>query len=241
MIPGCGKGYDVVLFAAHGYDAYGLEVSSHAADAARKYLEDPGKGPVQGEYAVRDEKVGKGAMKVVSGDYFDDAWLKDVEGWDGDEGFDIIYDNTVSVSYQRRHCTDILQFLCALPPTLRPKWASRTASLLRHPSTNSTLSGGVLICLEFPTHKPVSSGGPPWSLPPLVHAELLKRPGQDIQYNDQGVVKKTDAEETDHALVKIAHYTPRRTHDVGVIKGLVRDCVSMWRHKVDCPEGVRWH
>ncbi|CAE7179646.1 hypothetical protein PTT_07764 [Pyrenophora teres f. teres 0-1] len=226
LIPGCGKGYDVALFAAHGYDASGLEVSSHAADAARKYLEDPGKGPVEREYSVRDEKIGRGAMKVVSGDYFEDTWLKDVEGWDEDEGFDIIYDNT---------------FLCALPPTLRPKWASRTASLLRRPSPNSNLSGGVLICLEFPTHKPASSGGPPWSLPPLVHAELLKRPGQNIQYDDQGVVRKTDTEEMDNALVKITHYTPKRTHDIGIIKGLVRDCVSMWRHKADCPEGARWH
>jgi protein-L-isoaspartate O-methyltransferase len=96
LVPGCGKGYDVALFAAHGYDAYGLEVSSHAADAARKYLEEPGKGPLEGEYAVRDEKVGKGAMKVVCGDYFEDGWLGDVEGWEGNEGFDIIYDNTVS-------------------------------------------------------------------------------------------------------------------------------------------------
>ena len=95
-MPGCGKGYDVALFAAYGYDAYGLEVSSHAADAARKYLEEPGKGPLEGEYAVRDEKIGKGAMKIVCGDYFEDGWLGDVEGWEGDGGFDIIYDNTVS-------------------------------------------------------------------------------------------------------------------------------------------------
>ncbi len=95
-MPGCGRGYDVALLAAHGYDAYGLEVSSHAAEAARKYLEDPGKGPFEGEYAVANEKVGKGAMRIVCGDYFEDGWLGDVEGWEGDEGFDIIYDNTVS-------------------------------------------------------------------------------------------------------------------------------------------------
>lgn len=96
LVPGCGKGYDVALFAAYGYDAYGLEVSSHAADAARKYLEEPGKGPLEGEYAVMDEKIGRGAMRVVCGDYFKDGWLGDVEGWENDEGFDIIYDNTVS-------------------------------------------------------------------------------------------------------------------------------------------------
>jgi SAM-dependent methyltransferase len=96
LVPGCGRGYDVALFAAHGYDAYGLEVSSHAADAARKYLQEPGEGPLEGEYAVRDGKLGKGVMKVVCGDYFEDGWLGDVEGWEGDQGFDIIYDNTVS-------------------------------------------------------------------------------------------------------------------------------------------------
>jgi SAM-dependent methyltransferase len=96
LVPGCGKGYDVALFAAYGYDAYGLEVSSHAADAARKYLEEPRKGPLEGEYAVMDEKIGRGAMRVVCGDYFKDGWLGDVEGWESDEGFDIIYDNTVS-------------------------------------------------------------------------------------------------------------------------------------------------
>lgn len=95
-MPGCGKGYDVALFAAYGYDAYGLEVSSHAAEAARKYLADPGKGPLEGEYAIKDENIGRGTTEVVCGDFFDDGWLKDVNGWDGDEGFDIIYDNTVS-------------------------------------------------------------------------------------------------------------------------------------------------
>jgi protein-L-isoaspartate O-methyltransferase len=98
LIPGCGKGYDVALFAAHGYDAYGLEVSTHAAEAAKKYLQDPGKGPLEGEYTLRDEKVGKGKMEVVVGDYFEDGWLSDVKGWKGDEGFDIIYDITVSLA-----------------------------------------------------------------------------------------------------------------------------------------------
>jgi hypothetical protein len=90
---------------------------------------------------------------------------------------------------------------------------------------------GILICLEFPTHKPASSGGPPWSLPPTVHQELLKRPGEDISYDDAGVVVRTEREESDTALVRVAHWTPKRTHDVAVIKGVVRDCVSVWRHK----------
>lgn len=98
----------------------------------------------------------------------------------------------------------------------------------------------MLICLEFPTHKPATSGGPPWSLPPTVHAELLKRPGEEISY-DKGVVVKTDRPEGEDALVKVAHYTPKRTHNVGVVQGIVRDCVSMWRHKSDVSERERWH
>lgn len=89
---------------------------------------------------------------------------------------------------------------------------------------------GKLICLEFPTHKPATSGGPPFSLPPTVHVELLKRPGEEISYNEGGVVVATERSPGKAALVRVAHYTPQRTHDVAVIKGVVRDCVSVWQH-----------
>ncbi|OAL02056.1 S-adenosyl-L-methionine-dependent methyltransferase [Phaeosphaeriaceae sp. SRC1lsM3a] len=204
LVPGCGKGYDVALLASYGYDAYGLEVSKHAADAANKYLSDPGEGPFEGEYAIKDAKTGKGIMKCLLGDFFDDAWLKETSG----KGFDLIYDNT---------------FLCALPPSLRPKWAERMVELLS--------PDGILVCLEFPTHKPAKSAGPPWSLPPTVHQELLKRPGDDITYNEDGTVVGTDREESEGALVRVAHWTPKRTHNIAVINGVVRDCVSVWRHK----------
>jgi SAM-dependent methyltransferase len=94
LVPGCGKGYDVALLASHGYDAYGLEVSKHAMESANKYLADPGKGPLEGEYTVTDEKTGKGEMKCVYGDFFKDEWIKEV-GAEG--GFDVIYDNTVGL------------------------------------------------------------------------------------------------------------------------------------------------
>jgi SAM-dependent methyltransferase len=91
LVPGCGKGYDVVLLASYGYDAYGLEVSKTAADLANKYLEEPGEGPLEGEYSVKDVETGKGTMKCLFGDFFDDAWRKETGG----EKFDLIYDNTV--------------------------------------------------------------------------------------------------------------------------------------------------
>lgn len=62
-------------------------------DTARTYLEDPGEGR-EGEYKASEK--GKGKTEVVLGDYFEDEWLKGVEGWEEDEGFDVIYDNTVS-------------------------------------------------------------------------------------------------------------------------------------------------
>lgn len=64
-----------------------------------------------------------------------------------------------------------------------------------------------------------------------MHAELLKRPGDEISYDDKGVVVGTDRPEANNALVRVAHYTPKRTHTVGVINGVVRDSVSIWRHK----------
>ncbi|KAJ4299178.1 hypothetical protein N0V90_004422 [Kalmusia sp. IMI 367209] len=206
LVPGCGKGYDIALFAAHGYDSYGLEVSENAVRVAETYLKDPGEGPLEGEYKVKDAKVGKGATKCLLGDFFENGWLEGAGGL-GD-GFDLIYDNT---------------FLCALHPSIRPQWARRMAQLLA--------PGGSLVCLEFPTHKPARSGGPPYSLPPVVHEELLKRPGEDISYDDDGKVVSTDRQESDKALVRVAHWKPARTHEVAVINGQITDWVSVWRHK----------
>jgi SAM-dependent methyltransferase len=94
LVPGCGQGYDVALFAAHGYDSYGLEVSENAVAVSERYLKDPGEGPLEGEYKVMDQQVGRGAMKCLLGDFFEDAWLEGAGGLG--EGFDVIYDNTVS-------------------------------------------------------------------------------------------------------------------------------------------------
>jgi len=90
---------------------------------------------------------------------------------------------------------------------------------------------GVLICLEFPTHKPVASGGPPWSMPSLVYQELFKRPGEEIGYDETGKAVASDREENSKALVRVAYWRPVRTHPVGIINGEVKDRVSVWKHK----------
>ncbi|KAF2748317.1 S-adenosyl-L-methionine-dependent methyltransferase [Sporormia fimetaria CBS 119925] len=205
LVPGCGKGYDLVLFAAHEYDAYGIEISENAAKAAENWLKNPEEGN-EGEYKTREEKVGKGVTKMLIGDFFQDDWATEAGGIG--EGFDVIYDNT---------------FLSALPPSLRAEWALRMTHLLA--------PDGILICLEFPTHKPAKTGGPPWSLPSVVYTELFKRPGEGIEYDGEGNVMESGRPESEKALTRIAFWKPERTHQVGIINGDVKDRVSVWKHK----------
>jgi hypothetical protein len=92
LVPGCGRGYEVLLFSAFGYDAYGLEISESALVEARKT-----QGLVEGEelYKARDASVGKGSVSWLAGDFFKDEALK---GLDGDGKFDLLYDYTVSLA-----------------------------------------------------------------------------------------------------------------------------------------------
>jgi len=92
LVPGCGTGYDVALLASWGYDAYGLEISKHAVDEANAYLKDSRESALEGQYKIKDEKIGKGSVQCLLGDYFDDAWVREAGSV---EGFDIIYDHTV--------------------------------------------------------------------------------------------------------------------------------------------------
>lgn len=88
FVPGCGKGYDVLLLCAHGYDAYGLDISATALEGARKTEEEmSGKGVYETK-----EGVQKGKITWLSGDFFKDEFLEDV---DGEKTFDLIYDYTV--------------------------------------------------------------------------------------------------------------------------------------------------
>lgn len=89
LVPGCGRGVDVLLLASFGYDAYGLEYSPGAIEACKKE-----EAASEKEYQVRDPSIGKGKVTWVQGDFFDDAWLKAIDV--PRNGFDIIYDYTVS-------------------------------------------------------------------------------------------------------------------------------------------------
>lgn len=94
LVPGCGRGYDVLQLAAFGYDAWGLEVSDVAVaeawqEAAKKERVDM--------YPVRKEG---GTAGFLLGNFFDVAdWQGKNEAggaWAGiGAGFDVIYDFTV--------------------------------------------------------------------------------------------------------------------------------------------------
>lgn len=88
LVPGCGKGYDVLLLAAFGYDAYGLEYSSVAVEACKKNEKE------HGGKEVYEKRVDGGTVTWLHGDFWKDDWLEKV---DGDKKFDLIYDYTVSL------------------------------------------------------------------------------------------------------------------------------------------------
>ena len=92
LVPGCGKGYDVLLLSAFGYDGYGLEISSRALDAARNTEKEMNG---KGVYETR-EGAEKGGITWLAGDFFEDEFLMDVKV---DGKFDLIYDYTVSKSF----------------------------------------------------------------------------------------------------------------------------------------------
>jgi hypothetical protein len=90
-----------------------------------------------------------------------------------------------------------------------------------------------LICLEFPTNKPPSTGGPPFSSPPEAYKEHLIHPGEKILYDDDGFVQTdTIKGTTKGGLVQVAHWQPKTTHAVGMDEhGTVSDFVALWRHR----------
>ncbi|KXT01097.1 hypothetical protein AC579_6762 [Pseudocercospora musae] len=185
LVPGCGRGYDVLLLASLGYDAYGVDGSETALGEAKKVQAMSVDSEV---YAVHDANVGRGESKFILGDFFKDEFLQDTKGAD----FDVVFDYT---------------FLCALHPEMRPKWASRMRDMLS-PS-------GHLVCLQWPLGKDPKEGGPPHALTNELYVELFKSPGEDVEYGEDGRAIETDREVGPEGLVRVKHYRPERTHPAG--------------------------
>lgn len=138
LVPGCGRGYDVILLALHGYDAYGLDLAPKAVEEAKqlaaKDLSNPPPEYFGGKY--NKPSGGIGSVTFIEGDFFTNTW----QGVAASQ-FDLIYDYT---------------FLCALHPSMRINWSNRMAELVRPKA--------FLACLEFPTYKDPSIQGPPWGV-----------------------------------------------------------------------------
>lgn len=107
---------------------------------------------------------------------------------------------------------------------MRPAWAKRESDLLA--------PGGRLVCLEFPTYKPPSSGGPPWALPPRIYEAHLPRPGQELAYGEDGeLLEDKLGEPCKNGIERIAHFQPAKTHPIGYnAEGKVTDWIGVWSH-----------
>lgn len=105
---------------------------------------------------------------------------------------------------------------------MRPIWAMRQSQLL------APEPYGNLICLEFPTYKDPSTGGPPYGVTPEVYVEHLRHPGERLPYNEKGYIERGLSRKLScTALERVAHWQPTRTHEIG--KGT--DWLSVWRHQ----------
>lgn len=61
--------------------------------------------------------------------------------------------------------------------------------------------------------------------------EHLSHPGKAIPYEAGDIQTSSIREATKDALIRIAHWQPKRTHEIGKDeKGNVRDFVAVWRH-----------
>ncbi|KAB8230232.1 hypothetical protein ETB97_002156 [Aspergillus alliaceus] len=205
LVPGCGRGVDVLLLASFGYDAYGLECS---AVAVKECKQEEARN--HHRYPARDLEVGLGSVFFIQGDFFKDDWLQEL-------GlplncFELIYD---------------YRFFCALNPSMRPKWALRHTQLLA-PSPHSNL-----ICLEYPRNKDPLLPGSPWGVSSEIYMEHLKHPGETIPYDDYGRCKSDPLRKPgERALQRVAYWQPARTHDIGVDRtGEVQDRISVWRRE----------
>jgi len=88
LVPGCGRGHDVLLLSSFGYDVVGLDLSAAAIKAAR---ENEKKGLGEGEEDGGQRKRGAtGSVRWVVGDFFEDGWREASTA-----GFDLVFDYTV--------------------------------------------------------------------------------------------------------------------------------------------------
>ena len=79
-------------------------------------------------------------------------------------------------------------FLCALPPSIRGRWAAAMTQLVR--------PGGVLLCLAFPLsaagEEPDPERGPPFDLSRAIYSALLS-PGFELERDEDVPIAESDS------------------------------------------------
>lgn len=91
---GCGRGHDVAMLALHGLETYGLEVSQEAVDVANNNIQSQLSEPSPKNFGPRTQRQKPAQAAVIHGDFFERGW--ETQFGDSFQGFDVIYDYTVS-------------------------------------------------------------------------------------------------------------------------------------------------
>ncbi|KAI9226096.1 MAG: S-adenosyl-L-methionine-dependent methyltransferase [Piptocephalis tieghemiana] len=137
LVPGCGIGRDVYFYASlpQSTEVWGVDISSTAMEQANREL---------ASHRLQDKGSDQANLDKIHFKTMD-LFSEDSQSI---QPFDLIYDYT---------------FLCALPPTMRPRWAERITQL--------TKPDGLLIALAFPLSDHL--GGPPPPPSMSIYHELL--------------------------------------------------------------------
>ncbi|KIX07121.1 uncharacterized protein Z518_05098 [Rhinocladiella mackenziei CBS 650.93] len=202
LVPGCGRGYDVVMLALHSFDAYGLEVSRAAVSAGNTYANAETANPSAQNFSDPEKRPSfePGNVKFIVGDFFKSDWVRECQHDQSTfDGFDLIYDYT---------------FLCAIPPNMRQAWAQRMQELLS--------PMGILICLEFPLYKDLDFVGPPWGLKD-VYWNLLAEGGTGILRNSDSTGEEKSTQQG--PCKRLLYFKPERSYE----QGRGTDMISAWR------------
>ena len=162
LVPGCGRGYDVVSFAAAGAsEAVGLEIAPTGNAEAQKVLLAA---------AGADGAAPRGRCSVVDTDFF---------ALPSSPAYDIVRAARAPGPPPSRRPTRAdpradadrplipqvydYTFFCALHPSRRPRWAATMAAVVK--------PGGQLWTMIFPISD--HEGGPPFAVSPDAYRSLL--------------------------------------------------------------------
>ncbi|KAF2861288.1 S-adenosyl-L-methionine-dependent methyltransferase [Piedraia hortae CBS 480.64] len=185
LVPGCGRGYDVMLLASYGYDAYGLDIAPQAIQEANTVLQAAN---FESKYPVHGP--GRGEMKFIQGNFFSDDFLAET----GTKTFDIIYDYT---------------FLCALPKEWRPRWAKRYSELLAPKGYLVCLE----FPLYKGANEPGPPFGLSPQLYEQALGRPGK--GIEYDDEGDGSARPFEGERSKDGLIRVARWKAKRTHEVG--------------------------